>query len=167
MTRAIAKKRRPETVEQSPIVRTTILVVAILVHLFFPFDVRALHPYGGTGCGWMCKVVSNTLYLIGGRNGVDYNDKTSYTTRAQDPLRGLSRGGFPGPSQVLISESKVRDSGGAPMANGAWTAPPDDDWRPAGTTAPHDSSRVRDNLRARLATDGIAFQIQPNPTLRR
>ena len=163
LTRAIARKRHPDTVEQSPIVRTIILVVAILVHLFFLFDVRAVHPSGGTSCGWMCKVVSNTLYLIGGRNGVDYNDKTSYTTRAQDPLRGLSRGGFPGPSQVLISESKVRDSGGAPMAAGAWTAPPDDNWRPEFTTAAHDSSLIRDTLRARLAAEGIAFRIQPNP----
>jgi hypothetical protein len=49
------------------------------------------------------------------------------------------------------------------MAAGAWVTPPDDNWRPEHTTAANDSSRVRDTLRAQLATVGLTFQIEPNP----
>ena len=70
---------------------------------------------------------------------------------------------FPGPSQDIISDSKVWDSGGAPMAAGAWVTPPDDSWRPEHTIAANDSSRVGDTLRAQLATVGLNFQIEPNP----
>ena len=49
------------------------------------------------------------------------------------------------------------------MAAGAWTMPPGDDWRPEFTTAANDSSRIKDDLRARLAVEGLDFQIDPNP----
>ena len=37
LTRAITRKRPPDAVEQSPVVRTIILAVAILVRIFVPF----------------------------------------------------------------------------------------------------------------------------------
>ena len=145
LTRARAGRTiHPSAIEQSSFVRVTLLMVAILVQAFLPLGVRAVHPYGGTRCGWMYEVLSNTPHLIGGRIGVDNTNKTS-TTRAQDLLRDLPRGG----TRALadIKDSVERDCstrrGGGAMA------------------IVHDSPRRRATLRARLATEGVGFGILP------